>query len=75
MGFPWKNFQFLPRSKTDTMDDVISYGYIENSHMHPHRNQGLEMVLVESGVLNWAVDGVAEELKPDCNYSGSGPVF
>jgi|SaaInlStandDraft_1057018.scaffolds.fasta_scaffold08092_2 AraC-like DNA-binding protein len=33
--------------------------------MHPHRNQGLELVLVDHGVLNWAVDGISEELKPD----------
>jgi len=32
--------------------------------MYPHRNPGMEIVLVEKGGLEWAVDGVPEVLKP-----------
>lgn len=45
-------------------DDIFSYGYIENKLMVPHRNQGMEIVLVEHGHLEWAVDRIPEVLTP-----------
>ena len=48
------------RKKTD----IISFGHIENKMMYPHKNPGMELVLVEHGSLDWAVDGVPEALKP-----------
>lgn len=50
------------------MREIISHGHIENKQMYPHRNQGLEIVLVEKGHLEWAVDRVPEMLN-------SGAVF
>jgi len=44
--------------------EIISHGYIENKLMYPHRNQGLEIVLVEKGHMEWAVDRVPEVLNP-----------
>jgi AraC family L-rhamnose operon regulatory protein RhaS len=46
------------------MHEMISYGHIENKLMYPHRNQGMEVVLVEKGLLEWAVDRVPEVLNP-----------
>lgn len=46
------------------MNEIISYGYIENKLMYPHRNQGMEIVLVDKGHLEWAVDRVPEILNP-----------
>ena len=46
------------------MQEIISYGYIENKLMYPHRNQGMEIVLVEKGHLEWAVDRIPEVLNP-----------
>lgn len=43
---------------------IISSGYLENKLMYPHRNPGMEIVLVEQGGLEWAVEGVPEALKP-----------
>ena len=43
---------------------IISCGHIENKLMYPHRNPGMELVLVEQGGLEWAVEGVPEVLKP-----------
>jgi AraC family L-rhamnose operon regulatory protein RhaS len=43
---------------------IISYGHIENQLMHPHRNAGMEIVLVEQGHLEWAVDSRPEVLTP-----------
>jgi AraC family L-rhamnose operon regulatory protein RhaS len=43
---------------------IISYGHIENQLMHPHRNTGMEIVLVEQGHLEWAVDNRPEVLTP-----------
>lgn len=43
---------------------IISYGHIENQLMHPHRNAGMEIVLVEQGHLEWAVDNRPEVLTP-----------
>lgn len=43
---------------------IISYGHIENQLMHPHRNAGMEIVLVEQGHLEWAVDNRPEALTP-----------
>lgn len=43
---------------------IISYGHIENQLMHPHRNAGMEIVLVEQGHLEWAVDNRPEVLIP-----------
>ena len=43
---------------------IISYGHIENQLMHPHRNSGMEIVLVEQGHLEWAVDNRPEVLTP-----------
>jgi AraC-like DNA-binding protein len=50
------------------MKDVLSYGHIENRKMHPHRNRGMEIVLVDRGHLAWAVDEKPEQLQ-------SGDVF
>ncbi|QBG47005.1 AraC family transcriptional regulator [Verrucomicrobia bacterium S94] len=44
--------------------EIISYGHIENKMMYPHKNPGMELVLVEQGRLDWAVEGVPEALKP-----------
>lgn len=44
--------------------EIISFGHIENKLMYPHRNPGMEIVLVEQGNLEWAVEGVPEMLKP-----------
>ena len=46
------------------MEDIISYGHIENELMYPHCNPGMEIVLVEQGHLEWAVDQVPEVLNP-----------
>ena len=43
---------------------IISYGHIESQLMHPHRNAGMEIVLVEQGHLEWAVDNRPEVLTP-----------
>ncbi len=44
--------------------EIISYGYIENKLMYPHCNPGMEMVLVDQGRLDWAVDQAPEILNP-----------
>ncbi len=36
------------------MREMISYGHIENKLMYPHRNQGMGIVLVDKGHLEWA---------------------
>ncbi len=46
------------------MCEIISHGHIENKLMYPHRNQGMELVLMEKGHLEWAVDRVPEMLNP-----------
>ncbi len=46
------------------MHEIISHGHIENKLMYPHRNLGMEIVLVEKGHLEWAVDRVPEVLNP-----------
>ncbi|HPR82836.1 MAG TPA: AraC family transcriptional regulator [Pontiellaceae bacterium] len=46
------------------MEDIISYGHIENELMYPHCNPGMEIVLVEQGHLEWAVEKVPEVLNP-----------
>lgn len=46
------------------MREIISHGHIENKLMYPHRNRGMEMVLVEKGHLEWAVDRIPEVLNP-----------
>lgn len=46
------------------MREMISHGHVENKLMYPHRNQGMEIVLVEKGHLEWAVDRVPEVLNP-----------
>lgn len=46
------------------ISEIISYGRIENKLMYPHCNPGMEMVLVEEGHLEWAVDNVPEILNP-----------
>lgn len=46
------------------MREMISHGHIENKRMYPHRNQGMELVLVEKGHLEWAVDRAPEMLNP-----------
>lgn len=43
---------------------LISYGRIRNRRMHPHRNRGLELVLVEQGHLEWQVENQPESLFP-----------
>lgn len=43
---------------------MISHGNIENKLMYPHCNKGMEVVLVEKGHLEWAVDRVPEVLTP-----------
>jgi AraC family L-rhamnose operon regulatory protein RhaS len=48
------------------MKEIISYGHIENKLMHPHRNPGMEIVLVDQGNLEWAVDN-----HPEVLYAGS----
>jgi len=45
-------------------EEIISYGHIENQLMHPHRNRGMELVLVERGHLEWAVESRPEVLIP-----------
>lgn len=44
--------------------DIISFGHIENELMYPHRNPGMELVLIDQGHLEWAVDQVPEILNP-----------
>jgi len=44
--------------------ELISWGHIRNRSMHPHRNHGLELVLVEYGHLEWQVETRAESLYP-----------
>jgi len=48
----------------DALEEIISYGHIENKLMYPHKNPGMELVLVEQGRLEWGVNGVAEILLP-----------
>lgn len=47
-----------------SLSEIISYGHLENKRMNPHKNPGMEIVLVEQGSLEWAVEGVPEQLKP-----------
>ncbi len=51
-----------------SLKEIISYGHIENKRMYPHRNPGMEIVLVDQGRLDWAVDQAPEILN-------SGTVF
>jgi AraC-like DNA-binding protein len=46
------------------LSEIISYGHIENKLMYPHRNPGMEIVLVDHGHLEWAVEQVPEVLNP-----------
>ena len=48
----------------DSLEEIISYGHLENKLMYPHKNPGMELVLVEQGRLEWGVNGVAEILLP-----------
>ena len=48
----------------DILSEIISYGHIENKLMYPHRNPGMEIVLVERGHLEWAVENIPEILNP-----------
>lgn len=50
------------------MKEILSYGHIEGRKMHPHRNMGMEIVLVDRGNLEWAVEEAPEHLQ-------SGDVF
>jgi AraC-like DNA-binding protein len=47
-----------------TGNPIICCGHLENKLMYPHRNPGMEIVLVEQGGLEWAVEGTPEALKP-----------
>lgn len=44
------------------MKEVLSYGHIEGLRLHPHKNRGMEISLVDRGHLFWAVDERPEEL-------------
>jgi AraC family L-rhamnose operon regulatory protein RhaS len=46
------------------LQEIISFGHIENRLMYPHRNPGMEIVLVEQGHLDWAVEQKPEVLNP-----------
>ncbi len=46
------------------LTEIISHGHIENKLMYPHCNPGMEIVLIEEGHLEWAVDNVPEVLDP-----------
>ncbi len=48
----------------NVLPDIICHGHIENRLMHPHRNPGMEIVLVEQGHLDWAVEQRPEVLNP-----------
>ena len=49
--------------------EIISHGHIENKRMYPHRNPGMEIVLVEQGHLDGAVDQAPETLNPGTVFS------
>lgn len=44
--------------------EIVSLGRIENKLMYPHCNPGMELVWVEQGQLEWAVEQVPEVLRP-----------
>ena len=46
------------------LKEIISHGHFENELMYPHKNPGMELVLIDQGNLEWAVEGVPEILKP-----------
>lgn len=46
------------------VNEIISFGRVDNKLMYPHCNPGLEIVLVEDGRLEWAVEDVSEVLNP-----------
>jgi AraC family L-rhamnose operon regulatory protein RhaS len=46
------------------LSEITNWGHIKNQRMHPHRNRGLELVLVESGHLEWQVGTRSESLYP-----------
>jgi AraC family L-rhamnose operon regulatory protein RhaS len=48
--------------------EIVSFGHIENKLMYPHCNPGMELVLVEQGRLEWAVEQVPEVLRPGTVY-------
>ncbi len=47
-----------------SLKEIISYGHVESKLMHPHCNPGMEIILVEQGHLEWAVEQVPEVLNP-----------
>lgn len=46
------------------MDTIISYGRFPCSELAPHKNKGMELTYVESGSMEWLVEGVLEKVKP-----------
>ena len=47
-----------------SLTEIISYGHVESRLMHPHCNPGMEIILVDQGHLEWAVEQVPEVLNP-----------
>lgn len=46
------------------MKEIVSYGRFRCREMAPHKNRGMEITLVERGMLDWMVEGRAESVVP-----------
>ncbi|MFA5688912.1 MAG: helix-turn-helix transcriptional regulator [Kiritimatiellales bacterium] len=46
------------------MKEIISYGRFRCNELTPHKNRGMEITLVEKGLLEWMVEGVPEKVVP-----------
>lgn len=46
------------------MSWIISYGHFPIKELAPHKNQGMEITLVEKGVMDWMVEGRPEKVEP-----------
>jgi len=45
------------------MHGIISYGHFPIRELAPHKNQGMEITLVERGVMEWMVEGRPEKVE------------
>jgi len=45
------------------MHEIISYGHFPIKELAPHKNQGMEITLIEKGVMEWMVGGRPEKVE------------
>ena len=46
------------------MKDIISYGRFPIKELAPHKNKGMEITYIETGLLEWMVEGEVENVEP-----------